>query len=176
MSRPVEGTEMIKVCAWCTREISGGDDPTNSRVSHGICPDCRDHFFPSEGPPQLAEFLDKLSVPVLVVDNDVRVLAANEKASSLLGKEVDRVVGCLGGDAIECSYARLPGGCGKQIHCRSCTIRRTVLDTYETGASHFDVPACADILNGRTSSQVEFLISTAKSGDYVFLKIVTLGQ
>jgi hypothetical protein len=106
-----------------------------------------------------------------VVDEEIRLVAANKKASRLLGKKVAKIKGMHFGEAIECPYARLPGGCGQAVHCRSCTVRLTTQDTYITGQSHYDIPAYQDICFADEEKKICFLISTEKSGDFVFVKI-----
>ena len=162
---------MKVVCAWCEKELVPEKGQDVDRVSHGICDDCRNYFFPVEGPPAFETFLERLSVPVLLVDNDVRIILSNSKACALLGKEPEAVEGGYGGDAIECPYARLPQGCGHQLHCRSCTIRLMITDTYATGVSHYDVPAYQDIYLPHGAHTLCFYISTQKSDDLILLKI-----
>jgi PAS fold len=166
-----EGEIMIVACAWCGKELVPGSGLSNGRISHGICGECKDYFFPSNGPPDLRTFLDRLAEPVLLVDDDVRIVVCNRNACRFLGKESAEVEGRYGGDAIECPYAKLPQGCGKQTHCRSCTIRIMVADTYKTGSSHYDVPAYQDIYLPRGMETVCFHISTMKADDHVILKI-----
>ncbi len=166
------GRRMKQVCAWCQQEITGGSGPADGDVSHGICRECLDYFYPGTGkPPTFAMFLERLAVPVLVVDGNVRILHANGKACELFGKKPEDVEGKLGGEAAECVYARLPGGCGQTVHCKSCTIRRTVLDTSETACPHDAVPAYLDTETPRGVVQARFLITTAKVGGVVVLKI-----
>jgi len=52
-------------------------------------------------------------------------------AAAMCGKSQMELVGLLGGDAMECAYARWPGGCGKTEHCETCTIRNAVTATME---------------------------------------------
>lgn len=168
---------MIKVCSWCKMEISEDPGPGDGRISHGICPECKEYFYPLNGkPPTFEMFLDRLAVPVLVVDDNVRVVAASTRACALLGKEEQEFMGKLGGDAVECAYARLPEGCGRTMHCKSCTIRLTVLDTYGTGRCHYDVPAYLDTQNTDGVCTSHFLITTAKSGEFVLLKITGIPE
>ena len=87
------------------------------------------------------------------------------------GPYVSKIKGVHLGEAIVCPYARLPGGCGQTIHCRSCTVRLTIHDTYTTGRSHYDVPAYQDVCFAREVKTICFLISTEKSGEFVLLKI-----
>ena len=88
-------------------------------ISHGICLECQDYFFPPHGQRTFIEFLDLLPVPIVVVDNDMRLIAANNKARRLLGKKAGNIKEAYFGEAVECPYARLPGGCGQTVHCRS---------------------------------------------------------
>lgn len=163
---------MKQICAWCMQDITEESGPADGKVSHGICLQCLDYFYPGRGkPPTFDLFLERLAVPVLVVDDEVRVVFANEKACALLGKQSEELTGRLGGDAVECAYARLPGGCGKTVHCKSCTIRRAVLDTAATGRMHQAVPAYLDSVTPHGVVQVRLFITTAKSGDFVLLKI-----
>lgn len=162
---------MITICAWCNKEISADTGQPDGMISHGICLECQKYFFPTGGPRSIADFLDLLPVPVLVVDDDTRVIGANKRARRQLGMNAARIKGKHFGEAIECPFARLPGGCGHNVHCRSCTVRLTVHDTYTTGQSHYDVPAYQDICFAREVKNICFLISTEKSGEFVFLNI-----
>ena len=162
---------MITICAWCNKELSADSGQPDGLVSHGICLECQDYFFPPQGSRSFTEFIDLLPVPVIVVDDDARIIAVNKKARPLFGKKVRKIKGVRLGEAIVCPYARLPGGCGQTIHCRSCTVRLTIHDTYRTGQSHYDVPAYQDICFAREVKTVCFLISTEKSGEFVFLRI-----
>jgi hypothetical protein len=167
---------MKVICAWCHQELKAGhqiaDDP-GSEISHGICPSCKDYFL-SGRRPTLDEFLNQLAVPV--VDAQGVVLLANQHALDILGKDPSKVQGYRGGDAMECGYSRLPGGCGKTEHCKACTIRNSVMETFSTGRSLLRVPAC---LNRRTDDgtvRIRFLISTQKVDDTVLLRIDQVGQ
>jgi PAS domain-containing protein len=162
---------MLTICAWCNKEISSDAESPEEMISHGICLECQEYFFPPKGPRTFSEFLDLLPAPILVVDDDVRLIAINKKASHLLGKKANKFKGMCLGEAIECPYARLQEGCGKAVHCKSCTVRLTVHDTYTTGQSHYDVPAYQDICFDSEVKNICFLISTEKSGEFVFLKI-----
>ena len=169
---------MKVICAWCHQELRA--DPKNadnseSEISHGICPSCSDYFL-SGRRPTLDEFLDRLAVPVPVVDAQGVILLANQYALDILGKDLNKVQGYKGGDAMECGYARLPGGCGRTEQRKACTIRNNVMETFTTGQSLLRVPA---YLNRRTDDgtvRIRFLISTQKVDDMVLLRIDQVGQ
>jgi PAS domain-containing protein len=169
---------MKVICAWCHQELEADPQHAGDRgteISHGICPSCKDYFLSSRRP-TMDQFLDRLAVPVLVVDPQGGILFANKHALELLGKDLEGVRGYRGGDAMECGYARLPGGCGKTEHCKACTIRNSVMETFSTGRSLLHVPA---YLNRRTddgTARIRFLISTQKVEDTVLLRVDQVGQ
>ncbi len=141
-------------------------------VSHGICPACQEYFFGEPDGRSLDQFLDRLDVPVLVVDGEVRVRSANRKALEVLGTDLPQVRSRLGGEVLECARARLPGGCGRTEHCPACVIRGSVESTYRTGEEHQDVIAQQVVQRGSgTPDQIRLRIHTKKSGDAVLLQV-----
>jgi PAS domain-containing protein len=141
---------MKVICAWCHQELeadSHHESDPQAEISHGICLPCRTYFLLGERP-TLDEFLNRLAVPVVVVNAQGEVSLANQRALKMLGKSLDRVKGFKGGEAMECAHARLPGGCGNTVHCQACTIRNSVMETFETGRSLQRVPAYLNRWNG----------------------------
>ncbi|MBW1996949.1 MAG: hypothetical protein JRJ29_03175 [Deltaproteobacteria bacterium] len=163
---------MKVICSGCGIHLKDipsehfGDDG----VSHGLCDSCYHHFLAQTGMP-LTEYVEGIPAPVVTVTPEGIIGTANKAASKLLGKSFHEMQGFKAGDVFECEYARLPEGCGETIHCSGCTIRRTVMDTMETGMSHNRVPACLRKYSYDGSCQVELLISTEKKGGVVFLRI-----
>jgi PAS domain-containing protein len=151
---------MLVVCSYCRRTIF--DDRTGgAEVSHGMCPACAEHFETLWRGMSLSEYLDGLDRPVLVVNAEGRVVAANERLARLFGRDRADMCGLLEGEALACVNSRLPGGCGKTVHCRECTIRRGVERVAETGIPLERAPAYLDTAAGR----VELRISVhAKDG------------
>jgi PAS domain-containing protein len=98
-----------------------------------MCAECGAHFGRLWAGMQLGEYLDLLPRPVLVVDRDRRVLAANRQLGEVLHRDPAELRGLRLGEAMACSRSRLPGGCGNTVHCRECAIRRTVQEVAETG-------------------------------------------
>ena len=76
----------------------------------------------------------------MIVDADCRIVAANKLAADITGKPRHEVTGLLAGEAMECCYSRLPEGCGKTVHCETCTIRNTVNDAFESEMPQSRVP------------------------------------
>lgn len=160
---------MRRVCAWCKDELDRRDDGKNI-VTHGICESCVYSFLEIH-PVSLQQYLDDFSVPILVLNEDRRIIGANHRASKLANKKISGILGKLGGEVMECEHAYSKEGCGHNIHCKACTIRKTVLSTFETGESHDHVPAYLNVRNPDGTFDAQLVISTEKVGDSVFLRI-----
>lgn len=158
---------MKVVCAWCGKLLK---DDAERPISHGICDACSRTVQFQEGV-KLREYLNALDVPVLAVDSDVVVKVANDRALTLLGKTQNAVGGRLGGDVFECEFARLPGGCGRTIHCSGCAIRLTVAETWRTGRPKVNVPALLHHEQNGEKEEISLYLSTEKVGEMVFLRI-----
>jgi len=168
---------MKKVCSWCKKNLENVPSElfSDAVITHGICVDCLARHI---GPQQsgLLEYIDGLAAPVLVVDTSGCVKTANRLARTLLQKELPEIEGFRGGDVFECAFATLPGGCGNSVHCDACTIRKTVMDTFQSGESHLMTPAY--LLRGTpdNTQETSFLISTEKVDGIVLLRIDKVGD
>lgn len=122
---------MRLVCSLC-KQYQGEKDPiSDTRVSHGVCPPCYKWFMQQQEISSIDDYLNTIEAPVIIVNDTGRVVALNKGAESALGKTSRNAQGLLGGEAMECIYARLPEGCGQTIHCPACTIRNLVELTLE---------------------------------------------
>jgi hypothetical protein len=157
------------ICSYCGALIRKVESTVHG-TSDGICRNCLPKLLKDLGQP-LWEFVDELSTPILLVREDMRVVAANAAARKLLPEPLVELVGLLCGEVIGCLHSKEEGGCGKTVHCLSCAIRKCVTYTSVTGESCFDVPAYPDIglLSGNTA--VQFRISTGKKRNFVLLRI-----
>lgn len=166
---------MKMVCAWCGADM-GDDGKGGADVSHGICPSCSGFFLQNVSESVMGSFLERVPFPVLVVDDDVKVIDGNEAALRLVGKAKEDVAGFRGGEVMECAYARLPGGCGQSDHCRGCAIRNSVTHTAMTGDPVTDAPCylCRHTAEGEKWKR--FLVSTSRMGKIVLLKIREAGE
>jgi len=160
------------VCAWCGKEITNSynESVPERQISHGICEKCYAEIESSFEIP-LTDYLNSLPLPIALVDQDGTVVTANRPLQSLLNKDLSHIGGFKGGDVFECPYASLPEGCGNTIHCSACTIRITVMDTYNTGIPHYRRLAYLNQGTLNDINQIILLITTVKSGNYVLLRI-----
>jgi hypothetical protein len=162
---------MKSVCAWCKADLGEvKEDLETVGITHGICDKCAKTLL-SENSKPLHEFLDSLCVPVILIESGIKVRTGNKYAMEMLGKELSKIENRNPGDVIECVYSQTPGGCGSDVHCKSCVIRRAVTETFETGKSFTSIPAYPDIELLSEVKSMCFTISTEKVGDFVLLRI-----
>jgi len=172
-----DGFTMISVCAWCKKNLGtvSSTDHAEYIITHGICNECATNFFAEYGV-ELVAFLDSLAAPVVVIDALGDVKSANRQARELLQRDLPNVEGYRPGEVFECAYSKLPGGCGRTIHCNGCTIRNTIMDTLRTGKSHLRTSACLHRGAPDDPQSIEFFISTERVEKVVLLRIDKVGS
>ncbi len=122
-------------------------------------------------PLKFQELLEKLPVPVFVVDGEYKMRGANHKALDLLICKPEEVVGKLPGIVFQCAHAGLPGGCGRTVQCSGCAIRASVTHTFATGEALCEVRTTIQRGEPGAVEPVTFRISTEKMGDVVLLQV-----
>lgn len=159
------GSFMERICAWCQKQLepfSNGD----ATKTHGICQLCQDELLGVKRH-RFNDFLDTINKPLLVVDDDGMILTGNKASQDMLGKILPDIEGLPGGIVFECINANLPGGCGHTIHCVGCTVRQTVMSTFDTGQPIVKASALLETHTG----DIDFHISTIPVNGYVILRI-----
>ncbi len=79
--------------------------------------------------------INAIPVPILLVDDDVRILDMNAAASAAFGVCKEAIYLQRGGDALHCLHSHdVPEGCGRGPACKSCVIRNSVSASFK-GAS-----------------------------------------
>ena len=159
---------MKTLCSFCNTVIHPGNSAEDP-VSHGVCTICYDRILAEHGF-NIRKFLNMLDVPVVLVDNDATILAANSLALSIIKRPVNGVPGKKFGFVFDCINASLPGGCGKTAFCPNCIIRNTIVETYSTGIPVINRPALIHQHASKGESGVPLCISTQKDGDVVLLR------
>jgi PAS domain-containing protein len=155
------------ICSFCRADLGEKEPFDVDSVTHGMCDACADHFGRQWAGLDLGEYLDRFDRPVLAVSQDGRIVAANQLMADMLGKSERRLFGLLGGEAMECRFARLPEGCGNTIHCKTCTVRNTVMGVLETGEPREGVSAYVD----QGDRRVGLTISAYKRDRFVLLVV-----
>lgn len=98
---------------------------------------------------------------MMLVDAEGRIEKLSRSLRNFYGKTPEKGIMVRGGDIFRCiHHLDDPKGCGYGPFCRTCGIRRTVLDTLETGEPHYKVRAKLKSINDPKDTR-HFLISTA---------------
>jgi PAS domain S-box-containing protein len=115
------------------------------------------------GEEELSAIYRNAPVLMMLIDEERRVYKANGFAAEFTGRPADKMIGLRGGEALRCLHSlESPKGCGSGKHCKHCVVRRTVLNTLETGRSHHQVEASLPLLAGGRKEFFTFLLSTTK--------------
>jgi hypothetical protein len=148
---------MRLVCSYCQKKLGLKAPLSDGGLTHGMCPSCARHFAEQWRGMSYGHWLERFEFPVVLVEGEGRVVAINKPACDFLGRQPEDVIGLLGGEALECARSRLPGGCGKTVHCATCAIRNSVNETRATGQPLTRVPARLK----RSERDYDLLVSTA---------------
>lgn len=109
---------------------------------------------------ELSAIYDNSPVLMILVDRQRRVQKVNYSAVRFTGRAAEEMIGLRDGEALRCMHsADDPRGCGFGEFCQSCTVRRIVQDTFETGKARSKVEARLSL--ALEDEDVFFLVSTA---------------
>ena len=160
---------MKRMCC-CCQKILGQVEGSNEEITHTLCPPCLKELM-SGCKTNMQTFLNTFEEPILLVDENGKVITANQSARESLNKPYSKIEGYMGGEVMECAYSGLDEGCGSTVHCKACTIRNLVMNTFETGDAFLNHDAIQDIKDETGPHKMHFLISTQKVNETVLLTI-----
>lgn len=117
--------------------------------------------------------LDAMPQPLLVVDDDVRIVELNKAALGLMNGTRQEVLRLRGGEAMHCIHSTdAPGGCGRGPHCRECVIRNSVREAM-TGKPVHRQRTKAELVADGTVKEIDLLVTSTPvhilGGDHVLL-------
>ena len=105
--------------------------------------------------------LDAVPVPMLVVDDDVRIIGFNAAASALLPKDKEAVLRRRGGDALHCLHTTESlKGCGHGERCKDCMVRNSVTAAYG-GQPSSRQKARMELVRDGAIVELDMLVTTA---------------
>ncbi|WP_052286245.1 PAS domain-containing sensor histidine kinase [Methanococcoides burtonii] len=103
---------------------------------------------------------EDLPLILILINKDGRVENINRATSIALGKEKKDSIGLLGGELFGCMNSLTGEGCGKNRECSECTVRNSVMYTFETGENIYKKEGELEIMTNGQSVTLHFLIST----------------
>jgi len=114
---------------------------------------------------ELSAIFENIPIIIMLVDRERRVRKINDTGVEFAGKTEEEMIGQRGGKALRClHHLDDPKGCGFGSHCENCTVRNTVLDTFETGESHYRKEGIITFKQEGEEREMIFWVSTALIG------------
>lgn len=163
---------MKLICSFCQKDLGDKEPFDDHRISHGMCKDCFEAFDNEYECQEIDSFLEDFTLPVIVVNDDKRIIGCNTQARNQFGISKQDAFGLYPGEMINCKYVQENKGCGKSSHCLSCAIRRTITSVISTGDSKLDV----DAVLSQDDKNLELVISAERLSSYVKVTIEHIAQ
>jgi PAS domain S-box-containing protein len=111
---------------------------------------------------ELTAILNNVPMPMFLVDKDRRVRKVNPATIKFSGSTAEEMIGLRGGEALKCLHSLDdPKGCGFGAECKKCKVRKTVLDTFDSGKSHHKVEAELPFNRSGKRKDLNLLVSTS---------------
>jgi len=110
---------------------------------------------------ELSTIFNNAPIIMILVDKDRRLRKANHATILFMGRPEKEILGIRGGEAFRCIHSlENPKGCGFGTFCETCSVRNSVMDTFESGRSHFRVNALLPISRENRRQELHLLVST----------------
>ena len=120
----------------------------------------------SENAAELAAIYENAPIITVLIDRKRRVRKVNSLFFDLTRQTKADVMSLPAGNALRCFNAlSYPDGCGSGPSCERCLLRKTIMDTLDTGRSHHQAEITMQISGISTGSLTEmrtFLLSTTQ--------------
>lgn len=111
---------------------------------------------------ELTTILENAPIMMMLVDRDGRVTKVNSAVVQFAGRPAEEIMGLPGGEVLRCLHSLDdPRGCGFGPFCETCTVRRIVMDTMETGKNHHRMEATLPFECGGKQEERTFYLSLA---------------
>lgn len=112
---------------------------------------------------ELATIFENAPFIMLLIDREKRIRRVNALACSFTASAMSDMLERRCGEALRCLYALYsPEGCGSGPNCKTCVVRTTILDTFESGQSHHQVETRLLFSIQGKEQTIPFLLSTTK--------------
>jgi PAS domain S-box-containing protein len=110
---------------------------------------------------ELSAIFQSTPMLMLLADSDRHVLKSNNAAAQFASRSMNEMLGLRSGEALRCLHSLDdPNGCGSGPSCKTCLTRLTVLDTLETGNSHYQVECRLPFVRNGSTEEHIFLLYT----------------
>ena len=162
---------MKLVCSRCRKKLGEKEPLKDASVEITMCVECLETLDKQWRGMTVGEYLDTLDAPIMLVNEERRMISCNKKAEKALGKKREVMRGLMAGEFLECHNSVLAEGCGKSIHCSACVIRQSLELTINSGEPVKEVTAYLNTMEHGIPVVRHIKVSTEKEGQYVRLQI-----
>jgi hypothetical protein len=125
------------------------------------CAGTRFRLHPTTGSFPDPRILNAIPLPVLLLDQDGRVMDLNDSASQLCGVSRKKLKGRRSGYVLKCAHtADVPEGCGEGPACQGCVLRGSMLSSMR-GTAVRRQRASFEMVHGHTHRELQLLVSAS---------------
>jgi signal transduction histidine kinase len=137
-------------CAWSFHEWHGGTSSARRRIAESLLD------------PRFTSVFEYAPVMMFLLDDQVRMRRANTALLQFTNRAAREILGLSQGEVFGCFHAlERRGRCGSGSRCGACRVRRTVLNTLNTGTCHRNVEARLYVARGGRSREMHVQLSTS---------------
>jgi len=98
---------------------------------------------------------------MVLLDSKLNILKTNAKVNSTFKCFQDDIIGQQPGDALKCLYSLdHPDGCGAGAHCKTCTLRSTVLNSLNSGTNQYNIETFLTIGSKKKNNELYINLCT----------------
>lgn len=163
---------MKRICAWCKSSMGEvkSELHSTSTITHGICNKCLETLFEDKNI-DFIPFLNSLTAPVVLIDENNTYLSANDTALSILNKQHIHLENKRTGDIFTCENATLTGGCGHTEKCGGCQMLQLINNTYDSNHVFSNIPVTLSRNSDKMREELNLHVSTEKVNGLVLMRI-----
>ena len=129
----------------------------------------------------LGTMLNAMPLPVFIVDDDVKIIAFNRTASSLLAGDPKMILRRRAGEILHCIHAgEVAEVCGRAPWCEHCVVRNSVTSSFRDHKMVRQKARMELLEEGKGKKEIFLLVTTAPfeyGGDaFVLLILQDIGE
>ncbi|MDY6903064.1 MAG: response regulator [Thermodesulfobacteriota bacterium] len=110
---------------------------------------------------ELAALYDHTPLIILMMEENGTIYKTNTFTSRFTGIPTEKLIGLRGGEVFNClNHLSNPKGCGFSPHCVTCSLRNTVLKTFQSGEVADGVEAAIPVYKNNQKTRLTFLVFT----------------
>jgi PAS domain-containing protein len=106
--------------------------------------------------------LNAMPSPVLVADDDLKIIAVNQVASEMLSKEPKMIFRRRAGEILHCVHStEVAEGCGRAPACKDCIVRNSVTASFMDHKTLRQKARMELVENGKGIKEIFLVVTTA---------------